>query len=605
MKRRTLYASLLISLLTLSSLFAQGGLPTKRVEGRDYYIYTVQPAEGFYSITRRFGVTEEMIRSANNLESRSLRSGEAILIPVATTGEVTAVASPVEQTKRVVSERVQAGYFIHTVEKKQTLSAISRLYGVSLDELEELNPGAREKLKAGRVLRIPKYEEVVQEATPQPESSQLRTHLIQSKETLYSVSRSYGVTVVALMEANPGLSPDTFSMGRTILIPESTTSPIVTPTAPDLPVRGDVVMPTRNSVNAVLFLPFQAANYNPRDVNQRRFVEYYEGLLMAIDSLKHRGFSVRLDVYDTQELDRQGRNYTTLPGVSDAQLIIGPTQNEQIRSVARFAAENRIPMLLPFTSRTEELESNPYLIQINTPQLQLYPEVVKQFVDRFRTQKVLFLREEGKKGDKVEFTRLLRDALSRSGVAFAEYSYSATDVELKAESLDPTASYIIVPESGSSESLKSFLPLLQLYKKAHPTAAVSLFGYPEWQTFVRDYLEAFYLLDTYIYSSFYADNNSGSLNAFYHSYKQWYRKDVMNSYPKFGALGFDTGLYFLQQVAAYNGESMGRIQRGSYDGLQSGFRMTPANNRGGLINQNIYWIRYTPDFDIIKLSNPN
>ncbi|MGL4992690.1 MAG: amino acid ABC transporter substrate-binding protein [Bacteroidales bacterium] len=594
MNRYSIITALLFLLLSVPSLVGQHSLPKKMVEGKEYYIYTVQPAEGFYSITRRFGVSQEMIKSANGGLEKGLKSGDAILIPVTSKDGVTENKGDSTKAKSSTAvERVRVGYFVHTVEKKQTLSAISRLYSVTLDELEDLNPGAKEKLKAGRILRIPKYEERPIVVEPKEEVEQVKTHIIQPKETLYSISRAYGITIESLVSINPGLSAETFSIGRTILIPNSSVSPIV----PGEEIKG---IPSRYSVNAVLLLPFNANNYNPRDLNQRRFVEYYEGLLMAIDSLKHRGVNTRLDVYDTQELDRKGIDYSTLTGISDANIIIGPTQNDQIAKLSKFAAENRIPLLLPFTSRSDIMENNPYAIQINTPQLQIYPEVVNMFVNLFKSKKVVFIKEIGKSGDKAALCKQLRERFATIGMEYTDYTYTPDDAEISPELLDPNNDYIIIPESGTSESLKSLLPLLQIYKKANPEQRMSLFGYPEWQTFVKEFIEAFYILDTHIYSSFYAENSSKRLNAFYSSYKKWYHKDVMNSYPKFGALGFDSGLFFLQAIANSKNLPIEEIVKRNYDGIQSGFKMAPMGPNGGLVNRNLYLIQYTRDYEIIK-----
>lgn len=63
---------------------------------------------------------------------------------------------------------------------------------------------------------------------------------------------------------------------------------------------------------------------------------------------------------------------------------------------------------------------------------------------------------------------------------------------------------------------------------------VNLFGYPEWQTYTRECLEDFYALNTYIYSNFYADNLSPEVHVFYSDYKNWYSKNLINTFPKYG-----------------------------------------------------------------------
>lgn len=52
-----------------------------------------------------------------------------------------------------------------------------------------------------------------------PRAANPRAHLIQKGETMFGVSRQYQITVPALAAANPGLTPETFKVGRTIVIP--------------------------------------------------------------------------------------------------------------------------------------------------------------------------------------------------------------------------------------------------------------------------------------------------------------------------------------------------------------------------------------------------
>lgn len=103
----------------------------------------------------------------------------------------------------------------HTVKIGETAYSVANAYQTTVDEIYKLNPEARSGVKIGQELKVPV---VSSQSTGTKETA--RRHIIQPKETLFSVSQKYRITVSELLKANPGLSESTFSIGREINIPE-------------------------------------------------------------------------------------------------------------------------------------------------------------------------------------------------------------------------------------------------------------------------------------------------------------------------------------------------------------------------------------------------
>lgn len=583
-KQRLTYILLLGFCLLFSGVQAQDRQSEKTIEGKKYLVYTVQPGEGLYGISKRHNVSQNDIINANPNIGNSLKSGQQILIP-----------------SQQQPDSVIISYFMHETKRKETLYSISRQYNVSIDDLIKLNPGAKEKLKAKTLIRVPQYGP----AKPKVEEKIVEDthhHSIQPKETLYSVARMYGLTTTQLIEANPGLSAETFQIGRSLIIPASA---IIPPAAEGTITNGEqtsenIQFPTgKKSVQAVLYLPFNAAVKLKTDINQRRFTEFYEGMLLAVDSLKQQDYNINLYVYDSY--NQNPSMLLRQDGVAEADMIIASPAANQLQEFSDFALKNKKSLILPFTSKNDEIDTNPYIVQINTPQAYLYKETINEFIRRFSGKEIIFLKETGKTGSKSDFCTMLRQKLDKINRSYLIHQYQPTDIDMATLKLEEGKEYIFVPESSNSESLKMFLPLLQAAKKVNPILNITLFGYPEWQTYVKDYIEAFYELNTYIYSSFYADNESANLNRFYSNYKSWYHKDILNSYPKFGALGFDTGLFFLQNYAQEGENALKTIKGRHFNGIQTGFYFRPIQSGGGLINENIYFIHYSPEYLITKI----
>ena len=109
-------------------------------------------------------------------------------------------------------------YFLHTVTAGQGLYSISRMYGVTEEEIIRLNPGSETVIRIGQELRIP-----VARSTGSEQASG-RFHTIAQGETLYRLSVDNNVSVKEIMDANPGLSAQNFKIGQVITIPAPTGS---------------------------------------------------------------------------------------------------------------------------------------------------------------------------------------------------------------------------------------------------------------------------------------------------------------------------------------------------------------------------------------------
>ncbi|HIC33058.1 MAG TPA: LysM domain-containing protein, partial [Flavobacteriaceae bacterium] len=115
-------------------------------------------------------------------------------------------------------------YKTHKVQAGETLEQIAKEYNVSKSSILALNPDARKELKVSSVLIIPKQGVVVKEPeTITKETKTLlgfKTHKVKRKETLYSLSKEYGVTQEDIKKHNPELYANNLRKGDQIKIPE-------------------------------------------------------------------------------------------------------------------------------------------------------------------------------------------------------------------------------------------------------------------------------------------------------------------------------------------------------------------------------------------------
>ncbi len=260
-------------------------------------------------------------------------------------------------------------------------------------------------------------------------------------------------------------------------------------------------------------------------------------------------------------------------------------------------------MVNAFSLKNEESVHNARIFQTNIPHSYLYAETAQEFVDRFSDQQIVFLRGQDMGNDKQEFLEILKHDLTQKSVPYIDYTYTETTELIELDSLlQLNGKVMFVPESGSKATLdKVILPLTQLVaKEGQDSVQVSLFGYPEWQVYTSEYINNFYMLNTYIYSRFYANPLQQTTKNFYNDFKYWYSKDLIWASPRYGILGYDTGYYFLNALSKYGRNFEAHIDKMSSNGIQTDFYFERMNNWSGFINKNIYFVNFMPNYRIEK-----
>ena len=436
-------------------------------------------------------------------------------------------------------------------------------------------------------------------------------HKVQRKETIFSISREYGITEEELIAANPELRTGKLKKGTFLFIPypkqsESTaTSDILsqgkTPSNEELFSKNSVAPKRYQTIRTALILPFSSSRAGASE-EQSRMVEFYEGFLMAADSLKRQGISLDIHTFDSKGKASEVSAILAQSKMKEMDIIFGPVNQEAIPLLADFADKHDIRLVIPFSPKVDQVFKNPHIYQINTPQSYLYSEVYEHFIRKFGRSNVVFVEDGSSDSEKAEFIKGMKNGLKEKGISYKQVRIGTEiDPTKVIAAMDTLQENIFIPTSGRSSALNKILPHLTMVRREHPNFNIHLFGYPEWQTYTQDFLANFYELDTYFYSSFYTNNLFPAAIQFTHAYRRWYSKDMANTFPKYGMLGFDIGYYFLKGLAQQGNKLEENLNRIQVTPIQTGFKFERVNNWGGFINRKVFFVHFTKDFELIKL----
>ena len=566
-----------------------------------YFLHTVTKGQSLYSISSMYNVTIDDIVRLNPGSDKQIREGAALKIPQATNNN---------------SEKP----VFHTIQAGETLYRLSVKYNITTQAICQANPGlSTENFRTGQVIIIPVKSETKQvQDTPQAATKEETTvkmndwkdmHKVERKETIFSISREYGITEEELIAANPELKKGKLKKGTFLFIPygknekqaqqQETTTPVKELTNEEAFSQNEELKKDIKTIKAAVLLPFMAGSTTNQD-EQLRMVEYYEGFLMAVDSLKKQGVSIDLYTYDTKGKTATTNNILAKKEMKDMDIIFGPANTQDMDALVTFADKNDIRLVVPFAPKVDEVFKNPHIYQVNTPQSYLYSEVYEHFTRKFGDCNVIFLNASNGDREKDDFIKGLKSELRNDGISYRDFTVTGNFYELTTV-MDTLKNNVFIPTSGKSTALVKILPQLTQIRREMPHYNMNLFGYPEWQTYTNDYLASFYEIDTYFYSSFYTNNLFPAAVNFTHSYRRWYSKDMANIYPKYGMLGYDTGYFFLKGLSKYGNKMEENLSSIQVTPIQTGFKFERVNNWGGFINRKVFFVHFSKDYELIKL----
>ena len=563
-----------------------------------FFLHTVTKGQSLYSISRMYNVNRDDILRLNPGCDKQIRIGEALKIPQGTKDKATSVS-------------------FHTIQGGETLYQLSVKYNLTVQAICEANPGLSvSNFKMGQVIAIPAQSErnmrkqAEVEAQPQQKKQEWKEmHKVKRRETIFSICKEYSITQQELIDANPELKNNKLKKGSFLFIPYSKAEqqqkqPNIIekiPTNEELFSQNEEQHKAIKQIKAAVMLPFMTQASTSKD-EQLRMVEYYEGMLIAIDSLKRQGVSIDLYTYDTKNSVTELKKLLDQPEMKSMDVIFGPVSKQNIQPLADYTKQHNIRLVVPFAPKVDQVFNTPNIYQINTPQSYLYSEVYDHFVRKFEHHKIIFVQTDQYENEKEEFINGMKIELANRKMDYREIKLAQmTNLDQIIAKMDTLGNNIFVPTSGKNTSLIKLLPKLTQIKREHPHFDMHLFGYPEWQTYTQDHLASFYELDTYFYSSFYTNNLFPAAIHFTQNYRRWYSKDMANIYPKYGMLGFDTAYFFLKGLAQHGNQLDEKIDQVKVTAIQTGFKFERVNNWGGFINKKVFFVHFTPNYELIKI----
>ena len=518
-------------------------------------------------------------------------------------GEATSFAQAYEPVPVTISkDKVKIGgkmYYSHIVLERQTLFSISRAYGVTIQDITDMNPSISADgsgLTKNSVILIP-----VKEADAAPggetvvSTGEFRTHTVKWYENLDDIATEYGVSVKEIMEAN-GLSTKSVKSRQVLKIPVKTVSatgtlpdsgePVVavTDTTAAVPVpetvelteAADTVPPYTgtNRVNLILLLALNSKN-GFSNIN----MDFYSGVLMALKELEGEGIGTKLNVYDITD--------GAVPGIDTLRagdLIIGPSAPADIQNVLKVTGDT-LTLISPLDPKSAKLADEHHSVfhaaSNNDYQFGDIAARVKKNLGTGGKVAVLVNRSNpGPIPEKV------KAALEAEALPFTTVQDGGT---LYTPLRKGKYSDIIIA-SENEEYVTGVLTTLETLSKEYTFNTYA----PNKVRQLKDLdTDIFHPVRMHLSSAYYIDEGDAKVNEFYSRY--W---EVFQFEPnQFALQGYDIAYYFVKLYSIYGDQWKAYADQQDMSLLHSDIRMR-CNDNGALVNKAVRRVLFNKDMTV-------
>lgn len=555
---------------------------TKEIIG--YRTHKAKRKETLFSISKEYGISVDELKKYNTfLYAENLKRGDKLRIPRYKT-----------IINKVSYENTLKTYKVQPSEGKWR---VAYKFGMTVTELENLNPDIKEVLQPGDILNVPNIANNEENII----SDTYSYYEVQPKEGFYRLQVKLGLSQSELEQLNPQLKDEGLKAGMILRVPRDEDPVLLDNDTTPKELSTNLI--NFNTRRLAVLLPFQLHKIDLDSVGETKeliktnrllsiTLDFHSGVLMALDSAKQLGINAKIDVYDTENQLVEVSTLLKNTDFSQYDAVIGPLTTKNVDRVAEEIRGDSVPIISPL--------SNPSRLYFNTFQTLATEEYLK---DRM-----------------IDFVK--RDSLKNKVLIIADQNHRTRSNEIK--SIFPTAKqifsklnkdekdgYFILPKDLEEVFIKGKnVVFLETDNSAFASSVISMLNGLRLEdieivltttnknrAFETKNIDNNNLSNLkFQYASVNKYVNSETNNGFIADYKKMY--GVAPS--KYAVRGFDITLDVLIRLASTYGSFYEMVKQGlETEHIENKFNYIQSLY-GGYVNQTAYILRYE-NLEIITL----
>ena len=499
-------------------------------------------------------------------------------------------------------------FYVHHVEKKQTLFSIAKAYNIAVSSILEDNPTLRSGIKEGDLVYIRNLSAskptVLPESQKEPPAKETisvvkvetLSHTVRWYETLESIAKLYNVTVESIVSLN-SLTSSELNTRQILQIPQSenaSESKELYATSGYVPLRHTMFKEHKLTTNHTisLILPFDSKNYEANPGNNN-YLDFYQGFLLAVNDMRVKGMSMNLRVFDSKEYSNT--SLIAQSGKLDgSELVVGPVFSSEIEGIISYAKDKLIPLISPMDPDSEKyVANNPNFFQVSVSLRDQQEELLGSIPSDSHVS--LFYEESS---PDTSLIKLTKEILTQKNIKFTSLSYNL----LKGRSvystlvskLDASKDNAVIVVSNSEAFVSDILRNLNLIN-TRSGYKITLYGTPRWRNFENVDINYYHSMNLHLSLQYSVNYSSEDTKVFLSKYRALFATEP----SPYAFQAYDLGLYFLDALYKYGPDFVDYLNElNSANLLQSTYKFVRDGRENGFLNRRSRLIIYRPDYSI-------
>jgi len=302
-------------------------------------------------------------------------------------------------------------------------------------------------------------------------------------------------------------------------------------------------------------------------------LDFYQGLLMAFDSLANDDLRLQLNVYDTKHDSNEVKKIFKKSEVKKSDFVIGPIFNDESVPAIQFSYLNDKYVLSPLAPASNSSFNSPYFISATAP-IELHGRKQAEYIlTTFDSKNVFILSGKSTAEQKYEaaFDETLKNSTKK--IKAIRVGTSIENLKVLESLLKKNEKNIIFITTSSSSSLTRIFQKLKLLANNYDLVVFAHPLVPKMET-----LNFELLLPLNVHTSMAHYQNSDILykSDFYMNYRKKYNTEP----TEFAVDGFDLGMMFGKSIIK-DGKDFGKkILNNPYSGLNGKYNFSEISGRG-------------------------
>lgn len=640
--RLTLIIAVIVTMAAMSLQAAVQSMPIVEILGTKFYLYETKKNDTMFGVARANGWDEKELARLNPAVTSPFKKGVKLYYPV----------NP-SDGRKIEAEDVHTAVqteLSHLVKKGETVYSISQMYGMPVETIYSLNPDSRNGIRVGQNLILRKDASIKGHAGKNADS---HFYTVRKGDSIYGVAKEKGVSVAALMKANPAISEENFKEGTVIKLPprgtgkqtvtkqveesrldsfrthevkkNETWSSIARKEGVDVQLLKDVnpgiEKPKNNQVIAVpnietITVEQETIEEDPREQAHDGIREIYEDVHKVADDGTQtvrvailvenpsgkkdldfiRGFLAA--VYNLEKKSYKV-DIKVMDGSGTGEHVV--TELDSFKPTIVFMTfDNEIPS---YITEYSEASQTPVVNSFNV-KAENYtsnPYFVQLLAPSNYFNDGIAVQVHEKYGDRTLVligeedpgdqlaASLLREWDTDKIKKVSLTSFEASDFENSGQ-------YVFYGYETKKAEVHKLLSEVAAIREVAPLGDYLTLGRPNWIVYDESLADELHRANTMIPSRFYLDDKSPEATRFQAEFKDLFDRQPIRSLPLYAGVGYDSACYFIPGLAEVNGDI--NALRPFDKTVQSSFDLKRVSSWGGLVNVPVYLVHFTT-FDTV------